>query len=92
MGYEVEVLASNFDEDSIRCDDPSDLALMLANAKADTLLPEITVPAILVTADLIVVWKGQIKEKALDATQARQFLRECSQANAWCHRGMPRPD
>ena len=88
MGYGVTIMASHIDENSIRADDPAQLALLLARAKADALLPKITEPAILVTADLIVVWNGQIREKPASPDEARQFLRECSQAECICIAGV----
>src|SRR3989344_9516090 len=80
MGYEFEIMPSHIDERAITSDDPAQLALLLARAKADALLPKITPPAILITADLIVVWNGQIREKPTTPDEARRFLAECSQA------------
>lgn len=88
MGYEVDVMPSHIDENAIRHDDPSKLALMLAHAKADALIAKITPPAILVTAYLIVEINDQIREKPLDVDEARQFLRECSQAECICIAGV----
>ena len=88
MGYEVEVKPSHIDESAIRSEDPTQLALLLARAKSDALLPTLTSPAVLVTADLIVVWNGQIREKPTSPDEARQFLRECSQAECICIAGV----
>lgn len=88
MGYGVEVMPSHIDESAIRSEDPTQLALLLARAKSDALLPTLTSPAVLVTADLIVVWNGQIREKPTSPEEARQFLKECSQAECICIAGV----
>jgi septum formation protein len=75
MGYEFEVMTSDIDEKAIRFDDPKKLTLALANAKADALLERIEEPVILITADQVVSWNGQIREKAADKNEARLFLR-----------------
>lgn len=74
MGYEFEVMAADIDEKAIRFDDPNQLALALANAKTDALLPKIQGEAILITSDQVDVCNGEIREKPADAEQAREFL------------------
>jgi septum formation protein len=63
MGYTFDVLVSSFDEKSIRNDDPYILTLLLAQAKADALLPAIHEPAVLITSDQVVVCNKRILEK-----------------------------
>ena len=75
MGYEFEVMNPDIDERSIRLDDPRALTLALAHAKADVLLPHIHTPAILITADQVIVWNHTIREKPQSADEARAYLR-----------------
>jgi septum formation protein len=75
MGYAFAVMPAHIDERAIRADDPGALTLALAHAKADALLPQIHEPALLITADQVVVWQGMIREKPQHAEEARAFLR-----------------
>ncbi len=88
LGYEFEVMPADIDELAIRSEDPAELALLLARAKVDVLLPKITPPAMLITSDLIVVWNGHIREKPTSPEEARRFLIECSQAECVCIAGV----
>ena len=78
-GYSFEVMVADIDEKAIRFDDPRELTMALAKAKAKALLPRIKEPALLITADQVVVWNGQILEKPENAEEARQFLRGYAQ-------------
>lgn len=78
MGYDFEVISPDIDEKAIRHEDSTTLVLALANAKADALLEKITEPAIIITADQVVVSEGKIREKPVDAAEARHFLKTCS--------------
>lgn len=75
MGYQLEVMSSDIDEKSIRHDDPDQLTLTLANAKADALLSKIQEPALLITSDQVVAWNGRILEKPENNQEEREFLR-----------------
>jgi septum formation protein len=75
MGYEFVVMPAHIEERAIRADDPGALTLALAHAKADVLLPQIHAPALLITSDQVVVWRGTIREKPQHAEEARAFLR-----------------
>lgn len=88
MGYKPEIMPADIDERAIRSDNPDRLVALLARAKADAILPHITSPAILITADLVVIWNGQIREKPTTPEEARQFLKECSQAKNVCIAGV----
>lgn len=79
MGFEVQPMASDIDEKKIRHENPEHLALRLANAKADALLPQIHETALLVTLDSLAVWKGEIREKPESEHEARQFLKDYSE-------------
>lgn len=74
MGYDFEVMPSNIDEKAIRHDNPKELVLTLANAKADALLSKISEPALLITADQVVVWRNEIREKPESEEEARRFF------------------
>jgi len=74
MGVDFEVLTADIDEKAIRLDDPRELVLAIARAKADALKSKIIEPAILITADGVVVWRGKIREKPENETEAREFL------------------
>jgi len=55
-------------------EDPKKLTLAIAKAKAEALKIKITEPAILITADLVVVYDGKIREKPIDEKEVRNFL------------------
>lgn len=73
-GYDFEVITADIDEKKIRHENPEKLVLALAHAKADSILPKISVPAILITADQVVVCGGKILEKPRSEEEAREFL------------------
>lgn len=74
MGLEFEVMAADIDEKAIRLDDPPELVLAIAKAKAQALRPKISEPAILITSDTVVVCDGKILEKPVTEQEAREFL------------------
>lgn len=73
-GYAFSVLVSDFDEKAIRRDDYYELPLLLSKAKAQALLPRITEPALLITADQVILWNGELREKPRDLAEARRYL------------------
>ncbi|OHA68472.1 MAG: hypothetical protein A3J68_01590 [Candidatus Wildermuthbacteria bacterium RIFCSPHIGHO2_02_FULL_48_16] len=75
MGYVFEVMTAGIDEKAIREVDPKKLTMALAKAKAEALRSRIKEPALLITADQVVVCNGQILEKPENLEQARSFLR-----------------
>lgn len=78
-GYEFGVMEPNIDERKIRHSDPKKLALALAYAKADALIPQIKEPALLITVDQVVLCNGHIYEKPNSAQEAREFMHSYSQ-------------
>lgn len=82
MGYAFEVMEADIDERSIRYDDPRRLTLALANAKADAIVPRVRGTAFIVTSDLVVVWRGKIREKPCNLKEAKDFLRSYGAAPA----------
>lgn len=73
-GYNYEILTADIDEKQIRDQDPKKLVLLLAHAKADAILPKISEPGLLITADQVIVCNGRILEKPKDEDEARGFL------------------
>ncbi len=73
-GYTFDIMVSNIDEKTIRHENYYELPLRLARAKAEALLPRIKEPALLVTADQVIVWHGELREKPRDFTEARAYL------------------
>lgn len=74
MGFQFEVKTANIDEKTIRFEDPKELTLALARAKAEALKPQISEPAILITSDQVVVWEGKIREKPENEKEVKEFL------------------
>jgi septum formation protein len=74
-GYQFEVVTADVDEKTIRHDEPEKLVLALAKAKAEAVLSKVTEPALIITADQVVVCNGQILEKPRDEAEARLFIR-----------------
>lgn len=73
-GYTFEVVKPDIDEKAIRFDDSQKLTMALALAKAEALRPRVKEPALLITADQVVLCNGEILEKPETPEQARQFL------------------
>ena len=74
LGYEFEIIKPDLDEKSIRRGKPEDLVLAIANAKADNVLAQVKEPAIVITADSVVVINGKIIEKPVSKEEAYKFL------------------
>lgn len=68
-------MAADIDEKAIRFDDPKKLTMALALAKAEALRPRIKEPALLITADQVVLCNGEILEKPENPDQVRRFLK-----------------
>ena len=74
MGYEFEIMPSNIDEKAIRSEDPRELVIQLAYAKAESLFPRLQEPAILITSDQVILCNGKIREKPQSENEAREYL------------------
>lgn len=81
LGFEFETMSPDIDEKAIRKNNPRELVMAIAQAKADILVPKIKEPAFLIVSDQVVLYEGKIREKPIDETQARAFLE--SYANAF---------
>ena len=73
-GYEFDVMPADIDEKAIRHDDHQKLPLLIARAKADALVSQISEAAVLVTADTITIFGGELREKPETSEQARRYL------------------
>lgn len=75
-GYNFKVITADIDEKMIRDDDPKELALRLARAKADAILQKLDnkEAGIIITADQVVVCGGVILEKPENEDEARKFI------------------
>ncbi|MEI7777559.1 MAG: nucleoside triphosphate pyrophosphatase [bacterium] len=81
-GYNFEVMAADIDEKAIRKENPEELVMAIANAKADALLPQVKEPSILITSDQVILYKENVREKPVGEEQATEFLRSYSEAPA----------
>ena len=75
MGLEFEIMPADIDEKAIRHDDPKKMVLAIAKAKAEALKARIHEPKVLVTADTVVLWQDEVREKPKDKQEAIAFLR-----------------
>ena len=80
--FTYDVVTADIDEKSIRVDDPQELVMKLAHAKADAIIEKLKAAAIddgnlqglLITCDQVVTHEGRILEKPNDAAEAREFI------------------
>lgn len=73
-GTPFTVMSPDIDEKAIRLEDPEALTLALAHAKADVLVGKVAEPALLITADQVVVSNGNVLGKPRNPEEARAFL------------------
>lgn len=76
-------ISPSIDEKAIRLEntsreesDPRALTTILAHAKADALLHQLSPGTVLITSDQVVVYKGRIREKPESEDECRQFLQD----------------
>jgi len=77
VGLEFEICDSNFDEDSVKIADPTELAMFLALKKAQVVAARYD-DAIIIGADSVVIFNGRALGKPRDAAEAKRILRELS--------------
>jgi len=74
-GFDFDTASADIDEEAIRHDDYELLPQLIARAKADKLTETLgEQDALLITADTVVTFKGELREKPLDEAQAREWL------------------
>lgn len=74
LGIPFTIMTADIDEKAVRHDVPEEMVVLIAKAKAEAILPKITEPSILITADQVVRCNGEIREKPENEKQAREFL------------------
>jgi len=92
MGFNFTVMIADIDERAIRRENPEDLVIALAEAKAEAIISKIanlksgseisSEPLLLITADQVVVHEGVIREKPSSEEEARLFIKGYSRAPA----------
>ncbi|CAH9120689.1 unnamed protein product [Cuscuta epithymum] len=90
MGYEFTTMSADIDEKAIRKENPEDLVIALAEAKADAIISRLPIskykedadPTLLITCDQVVVYEGMIREKPTSKQEARRFIEDYSNGSA----------
>ncbi|KAM7518235.1 hypothetical protein LguiB_017197 [Lonicera macranthoides] len=91
MGYEFTIMSADIDEKGIRKDNPEELVMALAEAKADAIMSKLqTIDnqkkdikwTLLIASDTVVVYEGVIREKPSNKEEARQFIKDYSGGHA----------
>ncbi len=81
-GVEFSIMIADIDEKSVRAENPQELPLFIARQKALELEKKINGKAILITADTIILFKGEVREKPQSVSQVREWLESYSNAPA----------
>lgn len=76
---DFDSMSPDIDEKALRDDDPQRLTVKIAHAKADALVPLITEPSLLVTADQVLVANEVIREKPSGPDECRAWIASYSQ-------------
>lgn len=74
LGLAYTVMSPDIDEKAIRDPDPRALVLKIGRAKAAALVPRVKAPGLIITSDQVTAWGGEIREKPVDAAEARRWL------------------
>ncbi|XP_015071340.1 maf-like protein DDB_G0281937 isoform X3 [Solanum pennellii] len=90
MGYEFTTMSADIDEKAIRKEKPEDLVMALAEAKAEAIIPRVSIgesegdaeSTLLITCDQVVVYEGVIREKPSSEAEARQFMKDYANGQA----------
>ncbi len=83
--FTYDVVTADIDEKAIRVEDPKELVMKLAHAKADAIIEKLktaqrgnsnngSLEGLLITCDQVVTHEGRILEKPNDADEAREFI------------------
>ncbi|XP_027150640.1 maf-like protein DDB_G0281937 isoform X2 [Coffea eugenioides] len=84
MGYQFTTMSADIDEKAIRKEKPEELVMALAEAKADAIISKFQTiqnegkdvkPTILIAADTVVVYEGNIREKPSSKDEARHYIK-----------------
>ncbi len=82
MGFFFETMSADIDEKAIRHDDPAQMTLLIAQAKNARIREFVEGPAIIITADGVVTYRGRLLEKPGDTEEAAQMLRSYGKGSA----------
>ncbi|XP_016460735.1 uncharacterized protein LOC107784166 isoform X3 [Nicotiana tabacum] len=90
MGYQFTTMSADIDEKAIRKEKPEDLVMALAEAKAEAIIPRVSIgesegdaePTLLITCDQVVVYEGMVREKPSTEAEARQFMKDYANGHA----------
>ncbi|CAN4122851.1 unnamed protein product [Withania somnifera] len=90
MGYQFATMSADIDEKAIRKEKPEDLVMALAEAKAEAIIPRVSIgesegdaePTLLITCDQVVVYEGVVREKPSSEAEARQFMKDYANGHA----------
>jgi septum formation protein len=74
LGVPFTVVPPGIDEKAVRAGSAEELVRALGLAKAEAVIRELDAPAVVITSDQVVEWRGQILEKPADADEARRWL------------------
>jgi len=75
---DFEIVKPDINEKSVRDDDPENLVVMIAEAKADAVMPHVSDDSFVITSDSIAVVGGEIREKPDSKEEAYRWIRELS--------------
>ncbi|XP_056850573.1 uncharacterized protein LOC108827662 isoform X1 [Raphanus sativus] len=86
MGYQFTLMSADIDEKSIRKQNPEELVLALAEAKAEAIMQRIPddddiKETLLVTCDQVVVYENAVREKPSSVEEAREYIRGYSKGH-----------
>ncbi|KAL8125744.1 hypothetical protein AgCh_013130 [Apium graveolens] len=91
MGYRFTVMSADIDEKGIRMENPEELVMALAEAKASAVVSKLQTiddqakddkQTLVIASDTVVVYEGTIREKPSNKEEARQFIKGYSGAHA----------
>eukprot|EP01038_Epipyxis_sp_PR26KG_P011076 gene11076-14871_t len=79
LNWPYEQMSPDIDEKAIRCDDPHELPILIAKAKAQAIIDRLeianeTEPCIIITMDQITLYDGKVREKPINESEAFEFL------------------
>lgn len=77
LGWKYRVMNPNIDERAVTCSDPFRLPVLIAKAKANSILGQLEgerVPTVIITCDQIVLFQNEIRNKPENEEEARSFL------------------
>ncbi len=74
--YVFEVMKPDINEKAIRADDFYKLPILIAREKSKALQSRVTEPALIITADQVVICDGELREKPETKEEAESFFKK----------------